>query len=128
SMYEHWECLSFGGRHKAIELDSQLCGFRLDLEALAKHRETLLEMLLVAPTPDDRIQILAAICGISGSLGDRLEACERGEQTVELARRVVVRFRLGHLLAGHAFNLTCIKAMNRAEAAILESIDIARES
>ena len=128
SMYEHWESLSFGGRHKAIELDSQLCGFRLDLVALAKHRETLLKMLLVAPTPDDRIQILAAICGISGSLGDRLEACERGEQIVELARRVVDRFRLGHLLAGHAFNLTCIKAMNRAEAAILESIDIARES
>ncbi|HLK16557.1 MAG TPA: BTAD domain-containing putative transcriptional regulator [Fimbriimonadaceae bacterium] len=122
------DTLDFSARHQAIDLDCNVQGFTLNREALAKNRELLEAMYDGAPTDRDRVQILAAIAGTLGDVGERELACEMGEEVVAMARRFSGRFQLGEILAGHAFNLTCIRANNRAEAAILESIDIARES
>ncbi len=72
--------------------------------------------------------MLSALAGILNALGENVEAPELSETAFSVVRKSSDRFALGHMLAGLAFNLTCINAWNRAEAAILESIDIARES
>lgn len=128
ALFDDWEHLDFRARYSAIEQDSNLLGFVMDTEALKRHEQELRSMLPDAPTEEDRVRILAAIAGVCANCGEHALACSLGDELVELARRHVDRFRLGLLLAGHAFNLTVIRALSRAEAAILEAIDIARES
>ena len=57
--------------------------------------------------------VLAGESAIYNSLGENERAAELSEAAFIRVRKSADRFTVGHMLAGLAFNLLCIQALNR---------------
>jgi tetratricopeptide (TPR) repeat protein len=106
----------------------QVLGFRLDQEGSRQYQAELHLLLQQKWREEEELELVSLLSAIYGDLNEHVQACEMGERALSLARKVSDRFKIGMLLEGFAFNYNCIGAINRAEVAILESIDIARDS